>query len=136
MLIEEYQRICARLARKAIRFAKELSVNDMFPNKGTSCPKCKQPPGEDCSFTNSGHAAPEGFIHNERASAALEARHMRWIDVFLDEHLPDIDTDVLFEVACRANTIEKIASLPALSRGFVAVRVFQADVRAAINRIR
>ena len=93
---EEYQRICARLARKAIRFAKKM-VADEEPRDG-------------------------------------DAKREHWISVFLDENLPDIDTDALLEVTLNTGAFEKSAGPTAPSRDVAAVHAFQADVWDAINR--
>ena len=57
-----------------------------------------------------------------------------WIDVYLDEHLPDIDADALLEVTRHADAFEKSAGRPAPSRAVAARHAFQADVWAAINQ--
>ena len=58
-----------------------------------------------------------------------------WIDVFLDEHLPKINADVLLDVTIRADAFEKSAGRPAPSREVAAFHAFQADVWDAINRM-
>lgn len=97
MTREEYQRICDRLARKAIRFAKELAEEDSADN-----------------------------VTDERE---------HWIDVFLDERLPDIDADALLDVTSHAKAFEETTGCPAVLREVAARRAFQADVWDAINRM-
>ncbi len=151
MTPEEYGRICDRLARKAIQYAAEMSADDNFGDDAVACPKCKQPVDAPCVFTNSGQEAPQGFVHNERAVAASDARCEHWIDVFLDEHLPDVDPDVLLAVTRHADAYEKIGNgfidsylaatgyafvgQPAPSAAVTALHAFQADVWDAINRM-
>src|SRR5574341_1886329 len=67
------------------------------------------------------------------SSAALEKQSERWIDVYLDEHLPDGDADALLEVTTRADAFEKAAGRPAPSREVAARHAFQADVWHAIT---
>lgn len=98
MTSEEYQRICDRLARKAIRYAAEK-------------------------------------VADEEPSDDLEAQCEHWIDVYLDEHLPNIDADALLEVTTRANTFQQITGYPPSSRELAAFHAFQADVWDAINRM-
>ena len=86
MTPEEYQRICDRVATKAIRYAKEMAEEDT-PNNVTS-----------------------------------ERDH--WIDVYLDEHLPDIDLDVVLTVTKNPDAPQKHGYSP-----------FQADVWDSINRM-
>lgn len=96
MTADEYQRICGRLARKALRYAAEMSADD-----------------------------DPSYITNERD---------HWIEVFLDERLPDIDADVLLEVTPRADAFEKSTGCRAPSRDIAAFHALQADVWAAINQ--
>jgi hypothetical protein len=131
---DEYRRICDQLARKAIRFAAKMAGDEMVSSKGVDCPKCRRRAGEGCRFTVTGQAAPEGFVHNDRASAALDAQREHWIDVFLDEHLPDIDADTLLDVTSHADAFEKSAGRPAPDRATAAFHAYQADVWDAINR--
>ena len=135
MTSEEYRRICDRLAGKAVRYAAKKVADEEVASKDVACPKCMQPAGTGCVFTNSGHDAPEGFVHNERAGAALDAQCEHWIDVFLDEHLPDIDPEALIAVTSHADAYEKSAGHPAPSLAITAVHAFQADVWDAINRM-
>lgn len=65
----------------------------------------------------------------------LNARASHWIDVFLDEYLPDIDTDVLLDVTSHTDAFEKSAGRAAPSRTVAAFHAFQADVWDAINRM-
>jgi len=118
---EEYQRICDRLARKAVRYA-------------AVCPKCTRPPGAGCVFTTSGQEAPEGFVHNERAVTALDIQSEHWIYVFMDEHMPDIDPDVLLEVTSHADAWDKAGGHRYAGKEVRAIAAFQADVWDAINR--
>ena len=95
MTSEEYQRICERLARKALRYAAEMSADDA-PN----------------------------YVTNERA---------HWIEVFLDERLPDIDADVLLSVTRQADVwLKNSGSFYAVAT-VRAIVAFQADVWAAIH---
>jgi len=94
---DEYQRICDRLACKAIHYA-------------------------------------AAKVADEEPTDDLDAQCEHWIDVYLDEHLPDIDTDVLLSVTRRADAFEKSAGRLAPSRDVAAVHAFQADVWGAINR--
>ncbi len=135
MTIEEYRQICNRLARKAVRFAAEKIGDEAVASTDVACPKCERAVGAVCAFTTSGQDAPEGFVHNERASAALDAQVEHWIDVFLDDHLPDIDPDGLLSVTSHADAFEKSAGHAAPSREIAAVHAFQADVWDAINRM-
>lgn len=96
MTIDEYQRICGRLARKALRYAAEMADN-----------------------------TDPSYVTNERD---------HWIEVFLDESLPDIDADVLLEVTPRANAFEKSTGRQAPSRDIAAFHAFHADVWDAINQ--
>jgi hypothetical protein len=134
----EYQRICGRLARKALRFAKEMGDDEEVNPTDVACPKCERPVGDPCKFPvwapDNGPDAPDGFIHNERAVAARDHQREHWIDVFLDERLPDIDADVLLEVTSRADAFEKSAGRSAPSRDIAASHAFQADIWAAINQ--
>lgn len=57
-----------------------------------------------------------------------------WIDVFLDEHLPDVDTNVLLEMTSNADAYAASTGFPAPSREVAASHAFQADVRDAIDR--
>lgn len=65
-----------------------------------------------------------GSITGERA---------HWIDVFLDEHLPDIEADVLLAVTGHADAFENAAGQPPPSREVAAQHAFQADVWAKIH---
>ena len=134
MTDDEYQRICDRLARKAIRYAKGLAADAPFNHKSVGCPKCEQSAGKHCVFIPSGDEAPDGFVHNERAVAAVDAWREHWIDVYLDERLPVIDADALLNVAICTDAFEKSSGHPAPSRDVAARHAFQTDVRSAINR--
>jgi len=134
-MIVEYQQICDRLAREALRYAAANAADEEVSSKDVTCPKCTQPAGTVCVFTVSGQEAPEGFVHNERAVAALEAQCEHWIDVFLDEHLPDIDPETLLAVTAHADAFEKSAGRPAPSCEIAALHAFQADVWDAIHRM-
>jgi hypothetical protein len=57
-----------------------------------------------------------------------------WIEVSLDESLPDIDADALLEVTPRADAFEKSTGRPAPSHEIAAVHAFQADIWDAINQ--
>lgn len=137
MTPDEYQRICGRLARKAIRYAKEMGDDEEVVDTDVACPKCARPVGEPCKFpvweSGDGHDAPAGFVHNERAIDAIDAQREHWIDVFLDERLPDIDAEVLLEVTSHAKAFEESTGQPAPSTEIAAFHAFQADVWAAIN---
>lgn len=93
---QKYRRICQRLARKAIRFAKEHAEQDVPDN--------------------------------------VTSEHDHWIELFLDEHLPIIDPDVLLEVTFNADAFEKSAGRPAQEREVAAIYAFQADVWDAIDQ--
>lgn len=99
MTRDEYQRICDRLARKAIRYGAKMIADEVIENDDE-----------------------------------LNARAEHWIEVFLDEHLPSIDPDVLLAVTIHADAFEKSAGRPALTREVAAIYAFQADVWDAINR--
>jgi hypothetical protein len=138
--IEEYQQICDRLARKALRYADENVGHEAVASDNVSCPKCERPAGTPCKFPvwapNSDHDAPKGFVHNERAVAALDAQREHWIDVFLDEYLPDIDPVVLLAVTTHADAYEKSAGHQAPRSEVAAFHAFQADVWDAIETSR
>jgi len=98
MTPEEYGRICDQLARKAIRYAADMTEKDADPRNVTS-----------------------------------ESEH--WVDVFLDEHLPDVDPNVLLSVTSHADAYEKSAGQPTPSAEVAAFHAFQADVWDAISRM-
>lgn len=58
-----------------------------------------------------------------------------WINVYLDEHLPDMDADAVLEMTSHADAFEKAAGHPAASRDAKAHHALQADVWVAINRM-
>lgn len=95
MTAGEYQRICGRIARRAIAYAQQMA----------------------------------GEAHPSRVTDDRE----HWIDVYLDEQLPDIDADALLEITTRGDAYEKSAGHPAPSRAIRAVHALQADVWTAIN---
>ena len=95
MTADEYQRICGRIARKAIAYAAQMADDD--------------------------------------GSSHVTSEREHWIDVYLDEHLPDIDGDAVLEITTRADAYEKSAGHPAPSRAVAAVHALQADVWAQIN---
>jgi hypothetical protein len=95
---DEYQRICDRIARKAVRYAKEMA----------------DPNPDPANVTN-------------------EREH--WIDVYLDERMPDIDADAILDVTTHADAFEKAAGHRAPSRSVAAIHALQVDVWAAINRM-
>jgi hypothetical protein len=97
MTTEEYQRICERVARKAIRYAATK-------------------------------------VADEEAEDDLEVQCERWITMFLNERLPDIDEDVLLEVTRNAGAFEKDTGRAAPNRKIAAQRAFQADVWAVLNQ--
>ena len=97
MTREEYQRICGRLARKALHFAAQM-------------------------------VADEG----PRDDAAELREH--WLDVFMDERLPDIDPDALLEVTPRADAWTRAGGYRYASKAVRAIAAFQADVWDAIHR--
>ena len=96
MTAEEYQRICGRIARKAVAYADQMADSTDDP----------------------------GNVTGDRE---------HWIDVYLDEHMPDIDGDAVLEITTRADAYEKITGRSAPSRAVAAVHALQADVWAAIN---
>ena len=138
MTHDEYQQLCDRLARDAIRHAQEMAADEAVINTDVTCPKCERAAGQPCKFpvwgSGSGHDAPEGFVHDARAVAATAAQREHWIDVFLDEQLPDVDADVLLEVTKHAKAFEESTGRPAPSVEIAAFHAFQADVWDAINR--
>ena len=95
MTPDEYQRICERLARKAIRYAAQM-VADAEPGDGA-------------------------------------AQREHWIHVFMDEHMPDIDPDVLLEVTPRADAWDMSGGHRYAGKEIRSIAAFQADVWAAIN---
>ena len=134
MTPDEYQRICDRIARKAIRYAKEMAADEDLATGNVACPKCERPAGEPCKFPVwSDHDAPERHFHAARGGAALEKQREHWIDVYLDEHLPDIDADALLEVTPRADAWDKSGGHRYAGKEVRAIAAFQADVRAAIT---
>jgi len=78
---------------------------------------------------------------DEELTDDLDGQCAHWIDVFLDEYLPYIDADVLFEVTRNKDVFEKNVSCCAMpncgtpSRDVAAFHAFQADVWDAINRM-
>lgn len=96
MTADEYQRLCARLARKAIHFATKM-IADEEPGDG-------------------------------------DAQREHWINVFMDEHLPDIDAGALLEVTPRADAWDKSGGHRYAGKEVRAIAAFQADVWDAINR--
>lgn len=134
MTREEYHEICVRLAREAIAYAARMAADENGASKDVSCPKCARPAGATCAFTTSGQDAPEGFVHNERAVAALDAQREHWIDVFLDEHLPDVDPDALLAVTSHVDVWLKASGSFYATVAVRAFAAFQADVWDAINR--
>lgn len=76
---------------------------------------------------------------NERAAADntdldFDQRREHWINVYLDGHLPEIDTDFVLDVTSNAHAFEKSAGRPPDSRAVAAVHALQADIREAIRR--
>lgn len=100
MTTDEYQRICDRLARKAIRYAQEMSADEEIVDGITPV-----------------------------------SQREHWIDVFLDEHLPPIDPDVLLEVTSRPDAWVKAGGHPDASKEVRANEAFQADVHASIHQV-
>ena len=94
----DYQRICDRIARKAIRYAKTMAAED-------------------------------------ETDLPLKQRREHWINVYLDESLPEFDADALLETTSHADAFEKSSGRPAPSRDIAARHAFQADVWAAISRV-
>ena len=131
---DEYQRICDRIARKAIRYAKEMAKKQDLASYSADCPKCEAYVGQLCVFTTTGQDAPANFVHNERAVASVGKQTERWLAFYLDEHLPDIDADALLEATSRGKAFEKSTGRPAPSRAVAAFHALQADVRDAIRR--
>lgn len=97
MTPDEYQRICDRLARKAIHWAAKM-VADEEPSDG-------------------------------------EAQREHWINVFMDEHLPDIDADALLEVTPRAEAWATSGGHRYAGKEVRARAAFEADVWDAINQM-
>lgn len=91
-----HQRICERLARKAICFAAKM-VADEEPSDG-------------------------------------DAQREHWINVFMDEHLPDIDPDALLSMTSRPDAWAKAGGSGDASKTVRATAAFQADVWDAIDR--
>lgn len=140
--IAEYRRICERIARKAVRFAAEKVGDEAVATDNVTCPKCERPPRQPCKFPvwapDNGPGrddAPKGFVHNERAAAALDAQTEHWIDVYLDDRLPDIDPEVLLGLTAHVDAFDKGAGHAAQSPAIAAVHAFQADIWDAINRM-
>ena len=98
MTPDEYQRICDRIARKAIRYAKTMAAED-------------------------------------ETDLPLKQRREHWINVYLDESLPEFDADALLETTSHADAFEKSSGRPTPSRDIAARHAFQADVWAAISRV-
>jgi hypothetical protein len=73
-------------------------------------------------------------VADEEADDNLEAQCEHWIAMYLDEHLPDIDDDVLLEVTRNADAFEKDTGSAAPSRKIAAQHAFQADVWAVLNQ--
>lgn len=71
----------------------------------------------------------------DEALSDLDSQCEHWIDVYLDEHLPKIDTDALLDVTSHAGAFEKSAGRPPPSREIAAFHALQADVWDAINRM-
>ena len=138
MTRKEYSQLCDQLARTAIQYADRMAEDEKLDRTSVVCPKCERPAGEPCKFpiwaSSDGHDAPEGFVHDARAVAASNAQREHWIDVFLDEHPPDVDTDVLLSVTSHADAYEKSAGKPAPSAEVAAFHAFQADMWKAINQ--
>ena len=72
---------------------------------------------------------------DEESTDDLDGQCEHWIDVFLDERLPDIDPEVLLAVTAHADAYEKSAGHPAPSREVAAVHAFQAGIWGAIHRM-
>lgn len=70
---------------------------------------------------------------SDDGSSHVTSEREHWIDVYLDEHLPDINADAVLEVTPRADAYAKSAGHSAPSRAIAAVHALQADVWAAIN---
>jgi hypothetical protein len=68
-------------------------------------------------------------VIDEELNDDVETQCERWINAFLDEHLPDIDPDVLLAVTPNADIWLKL-----LVPADAAVAAFQADVWAALVR--
>ena len=86
-------------------------------------------------FTVTGQDAPERFVHTERAVAADTTRFEHWIDVYLDEHLPGVDPQILLSVTSDADVYCRSTGQPAPSFEIAATHAFQADVWDAINHM-
>jgi len=73
-------------------------------------------------------------IADEVPADDFDAQCEHWIDVYLDEHLPSVDADVLLAVTSNANAwMKKNGSFYATAE-VRATHAFQADVWDAINR--
>lgn len=58
-----------------------------------------------------------------------------WIDVYLDERLPEFDDDFILDMTRNADAFEKSAGYPAPSRQIAARHALQADVWDSINKM-
>lgn len=58
-----------------------------------------------------------------------------WIDVYLDERLPDLDTDFILDMTNHNDAVEQSTGRAAPSREIAARRALQADIWDAINRL-
>lgn len=74
------------------------------------------------------------MVADEELSDDLDAQCEHWIDVFLDEHLPDVDADVLLAVTHHADAWLKDSGSFYATIAVRATAAFQADVWDAINR--
>ena len=74
------------------------------------------------------------MVADEEPSDDFDAQCEHWLDMFLDEHLPDINADALLDVTSHAKAFEESAGHPAPNRDIAARHAFQADVWDAINR--
>jgi len=79
------------------------------------------------------HAAT--MVADEEPTDDLDAQCEHWIDVYLDEHLPDIDPDVLLSVTHHADAWLKANGTFYATVAVRATAAFQADVWDAINRM-
>jgi hypothetical protein len=74
------------------------------------------------------------MVANEELSDDVDAQCEHWIDVFLDDHLPDIDADALLAVTSHADAWLKASGSFYATVAVRAFAAFQADVWDAINR--
>lgn len=141
MRSDEYAQICKDIARRAIAHALTMSANEDLVSEDVPCPRCARPQGERCVSTLSGHEAPEGFVHDQRAETATILQIEHWVDVFLDDdQLPEIDPESLLAISGNADAWRAHHGVTAAyytpSPEVRAIAAFQADIWTEIGRMR